>query len=728
MSLNKPVLDDRSYEQIRDELVARIPVYAPEWTDHNPSDPGIALIELFSYLTENLLYRFNQIPDSTKLEFLRLLQIPLRPAKAAKVMLELTTKLDNGQQVPQFHKASASEVNFSTQSEVRVLPVSAIGAMKIADDLPAQDSEEEAFFEQAKTAAKVEKAAPYHTETVWVDEPGLARNHDTSVDGILWLAVLAEKPQLVEARRQLLTQDPGGPTLLNVGFVPDVTIEQIEDTTTAEYAQRFRCPGYGLAKRGNPVNWQVSTGRIDQQGQPVYQPLQIAGDTSDGLEREGVVRLQFPAGEGQIGTFAIDDFNIAGTGEFPPVLDDEIETRIVCWLRAFRNDGQNFGKVLYVGVNNTQGEQWQESNAEFIGTGNAQPNQLYPLNHRQVIRNSVALEVEEPQGWTAWQEVESFQASNESDRHFLLDRQTGQIQFGTGINGQVPQIGQRIRVVSYRYGGGVRGNVAAKAVSKVSVPGVKVANPLKAYDGKDEETLEHALARIPAELRRRNRAVTQGDFKELALEAAGANIGRAEVLPLYHPQLPAQESAGVVSVVVWPEEDHQHPNAPMPDENQIHSVCQWLNARRLVTTELFVLPPSYVGIAIAVGVKVKDGFGIDAVRHWVELVLRQYLAPLPPYGPNGQGWPLGRRVHGPELEAAAHQVEGVEYLEGLQVVSVDAQGNVTENTIELNKNQVPELLSITVESGPITLTPGEMLSPDEPAQTPIPVPVIKEVC
>ena len=70
------------------------------------------------------------------------------------------------------------------------------------------------------------------------------------------------------------------------------------------------------------------------------------------------------------------------------------------------------------------------------------------------------------------------------------------------------------------------------------------------------------------------------------------------------------------------------------------------------------------------------------MRRWVELVLRQYLAPLPPFGPDGQGWPLGRRVHGPELEAAVLQVEGVEYIEGLKVA--DARGTEpVPGTVEL---------------------------------------------
>src|SRR5215217_2053111 len=92
MPLPTPILDDRSYQQLRDELVRRIPVYNPEWTDHNASDPGITLIELFAFLGENLLFRFNQIPEATKLAFLRLLRVPLRPAVPARAMLALTSK------------------------------------------------------------------------------------------------------------------------------------------------------------------------------------------------------------------------------------------------------------------------------------------------------------------------------------------------------------------------------------------------------------------------------------------------------------------------------------------------------------------------------------------------------------------------------------------------------------------------------------------------------------
>lgn len=728
MSLNKPVLDDRSYEQIRDELLARIPVYAPEWTDHNPSDPGIALIELFSFLTENLLYRFNQIPDATKMEFLRLLQIPLHSAYPATALLELTSKEILGSRVAISSQASAGDIKFTSLNEVNVLPVTATAVMKVADQLPDDDSEEGIFYQQAAASVEATNTAPYRVETIWQDEPGVPRDLDTSVDGVLWIAVMAEKAIETEQIRQRLAQHPKAPLLLNVGFVPEIRLDTTLETTSEEYAKRFRCPGEGTVEIGSPMSWQISTGRLTTEDKPIYFPLQVVGDTSEGLNKEGIIRLQLPSELNQMDVYELDDPNMQGVGDLPPQLDDEANQKVVFWLRGFRNDGSSVGKIIYVGINTIMAEQTVQAKAEFIGSGTGQPNQVYDLNHRQVIASSAILQVEEPQGWQTWSEIETFAASSESDRHFLLDKQAGQIRFGTGINGSVPQIGQRIRVTEYKYGGGRAGNVAAESINKlVSNPLVKVINPLVAYGGADAESLEAAIERIPGELRRRNRAVTRGDFKELALQAPGADLARSEVLALYHPQLPNEDSAGVVSVVVWPKEDKHNPNAPLPDKNQIRSVCKWLDARRLITTELYVLPPKYVPIAIAVGVKVKNGFGIDAVRHWVELALRQYLAPLPPYGPNGKGWPLGRRIHSAELEAAAHQVEGVEYLEGLELIGWDEVGNEIANIVELNKNEVPELIGITVENGPITLRPGELLEPANQAVA-VPIPVIKEVC
>ena len=54
------------HAQLLAEARARVPVHTPEWTNLNESDPGVTMLELFAFLTDNLLYRSNRIPEATR--------------------------------------------------------------------------------------------------------------------------------------------------------------------------------------------------------------------------------------------------------------------------------------------------------------------------------------------------------------------------------------------------------------------------------------------------------------------------------------------------------------------------------------------------------------------------------------------------------------------------------------------------------------------------------------
>jgi Baseplate J-like protein len=73
MALRLPDLDDLRWNDLVEEGRSLIPATAPEWTNHNPSDPGITLVELLAYVSERLMYQLNRIPDSHTLEFLNLI-------------------------------------------------------------------------------------------------------------------------------------------------------------------------------------------------------------------------------------------------------------------------------------------------------------------------------------------------------------------------------------------------------------------------------------------------------------------------------------------------------------------------------------------------------------------------------------------------------------------------------------------------------------------------------
>lgn len=93
-----PKLDDRTFQDLVDEAIRLIPQYCPEWTNFNPTDPGITLIELFAWLTEMTLYRLNRVPDRNYLSFLNLLGIELRPPQPARAVLAFSMS-DKGDHV-----------------------------------------------------------------------------------------------------------------------------------------------------------------------------------------------------------------------------------------------------------------------------------------------------------------------------------------------------------------------------------------------------------------------------------------------------------------------------------------------------------------------------------------------------------------------------------------------------------------------------------------------------
>ena len=90
MPFGPPDLDSRTFDALVHEAKQRIPRYLPEWTDLNESDPGIALVELFAWMTEATLYELNRAPDALRLKLLALLGYQTRPAQPARTELQFT--------------------------------------------------------------------------------------------------------------------------------------------------------------------------------------------------------------------------------------------------------------------------------------------------------------------------------------------------------------------------------------------------------------------------------------------------------------------------------------------------------------------------------------------------------------------------------------------------------------------------------------------------------------
>src|SRR5258708_25469219 len=132
MPIRPPSLDDRSFDDLVAELVARIPAHTPEWTNPRLGDPGRTLIELFAWLGDTLLYRANLIPERQRLVFLKLLGVGLKPAQPAQgiVGLRFAQPTELGACTLSPGARIAGAVTFETLDEATVLPVSAEAYIK----------------------------------------------------------------------------------------------------------------------------------------------------------------------------------------------------------------------------------------------------------------------------------------------------------------------------------------------------------------------------------------------------------------------------------------------------------------------------------------------------------------------------------------------------------------------------------------------------------------------
>src|SRR4051794_37250150 len=130
MALPAPNLDDRKFQDLVDEAKRLIPRYCPEWTNHNLSDPGVALIELFAWMSEMILFRLNQVPDRLFVHFLNLVGIEPFPPSVARAeltfwlsaALEQSVTVPAGTQVSTAGEVAAHAIVFTTARQLTVAP------------------------------------------------------------------------------------------------------------------------------------------------------------------------------------------------------------------------------------------------------------------------------------------------------------------------------------------------------------------------------------------------------------------------------------------------------------------------------------------------------------------------------------------------------------------------------------------------------------------------------
>ena len=614
MALPSPNLDDRRFQQLVDEAKRYVRRRAPEWTDHNVSDPGVTLIETFAYLVDQLLYRLNRVPDKNYTAFLDLLGIRLFPPTAAAADVDFwlsapqpdTVALPPGTEVTTARGESDEPVVFTTTGELRILP---------------------SELTRLVTAPKTGEQS---------DRTGML------ADG-LDIPCFQTRPE------------PGDALLFGLPTaVPRCIVAVRLDS---------RVEGIGVDPRQPPLVWEAWDGGG-------WRPCETGPDTTGGLNRPGEIIVYVPAGH----TASVIGGTRAGwlrcrVTEAEPDQPFYSESPTVREAAVFTVGGtmavEHAETVTDVPLGTSEGVAGQSFRL-------ARPPVLLdagpPLVEVSTDDGWQRWDVVEHFGRSG--PADRHVRVDATTGEFLFPPALREPDGTLRQCGAVPPKGARIRVARYRTGGGPAGNVARGAISVLlsSVPYIaQVTNREAARGGVAGETVDNARRRAPEALRMQDRAVTAEDYEIISRQAA-PSVRRVRCLP-------AADAPGAVRVLVVPDavadegDDRLRFEQLIPSDQVLAAITASLDERRLIGTRLVVEPPVYQGVTVVARLSVAPG-DTDRVRAAALDALYAHLNPLAG-GPDGTGWPFGRPVQYGEIFGVLQRATGNALVEEVRLFPAD---------------------------------------------------------
>jgi hypothetical protein len=674
MAIPLPNLDDRRWLDLVEEGRALLPLYAPEWTDHNASDPGITLMELLAWVAEMDIYRLNRVPDRHRLLLLALAGVRPHPPRPARVALRLQRRTPG----PLVHLPAGIEASgldpagartpWRTLAPLTVLPagvealqvrgehtfqdltpalrrgepVPAFGAggelyVGLSAALPAGQTasfylnvagDKAGAEERRRTLAEDGPGPLVHhgARTVWehlVDEGGSPR----------WLPLDADDDTRALSLRGLLRVRPSRPTVaVALGAVP----RPLHYLRCRLVSGAFDTPPRLLGVELNVVEAEQSV--------PVRPPLVVA----KGVAASGTVPA--PGTRAHLHLRLRPDGAVSELG-FAPVSGDDPAFTVLAYQPP---------SALAAGS--------LTLDAASLGPASGEPHAAVPLPAAPVDEDGFELLSYEGTRWRRWARRFDLVASSRRDRHFVLDAQGGWVHFGDGEHGRVPPAGAPLLAVLRGTRAG-QGGLDAGAVTALADGALEAAlavtNPWPSEGGHDAETLAHATGRAVEQREAPLRAVTLADFEALTVDTPGTHVARVTARANLYPGLDCVAAPGVVTVVVVP--DLPGPR-PTPSAGLLRRVAARLERRRLLGTRVIVTAPRFRPVSVHARVKALPGADPARLRERVAEALRAFFDPRQG-GPDGGGWPFGRDVYRSEVMQVIDETPGVDHVSSLELHS-----------------------------------------------------------
>ena len=716
MPLPITLLDDRRFDDLVKEARQRLVSQMPDLQQLVEGDPLYAITDLMAWMTETIIYRANLIPERQRQAFLNLLQIPMRPAIAARGLVSINSLQKTAvlpALLPAESRLSGGNQIFSTETEVQATPLSL--RLMIKEKITAEELAEMNITLNQLQEIYSQATVPFRPRSfnLGQDTPGLAK----SLDKKFYLLLHLSDKNLFTHREAIRERLAG--KILNIGLAP------VADK-----------PGeMALELPPRQLRWHLLWQDSARAQKAEQLPLEVIADSSAGARKTGVVRLKIPKNFKSLASNYTQDPKYAGINNTAPESPADVDPEsVMAWLCLSAPDDPQF-ELGFICINAVEVAAQEIIRDQVVGMGDGRAGQVVQIPSAQIDPASLILQVSEQGAYVTWQAVNHFAGCGVNDRVFQFDPSNSACTFGDGIRGMRPPADSRIRVAYARAGGGSQANLPVGSIKQILSGN---SNELKAQQdwpitgGVDAETVTQAEKRIPAELSHRNRAVTQADFIQLAEDNPIAPVARAEVIPGLMPgnSLAAirENVPGVVSLFVMPPAEPALGSAPRPTAGLLADVFTYIEARKMLGTELYVLSPQFIPVAISISLEVIDPMTLVETFQSVEKNILQSLWALAPGGFNGKGWPMGRELDANELKTIAARTPGVLAVNHLRLYHQQNGDWTDTQKLPMRAWQLPELMAIHIEEGEQQPSAPDLITSPNTGITAMPVPVIPDFC
>lgn len=593
-------LEDKSFQKILEKAKEKINNIYPMWTNYNPADSGMALLELFAYMAEIQQFHAVQMGESHHLAFLHLLGVHKRGIQPAKVYARISG-VEKAFSMPRGTKALAGTVVFET--------------------------EETTFIERDHLIIGEETLFyPFG------EEPS------DRVDYEICLRNRLEQRIVHTIYFDIYDNYPVKRNAIDEGFIPLVELQMeyydgekyrkceiINDTTCGLLQSgilQFCFSGEMGEKDGN---YRV---RVTVQGEYDTAPLLqgIYFNMVSFIQKETILEYQeYTLLIGEKGFYEItaESWNVlqGDTRVYIKTEKGYRETKKFAFYDREEKRNFVFAKEIFDGLSGevtirlVSGSRARRADTyRYEGTG--MPNQQFFLPERNVLGSDFELWISEDKNegcYTPWFRVTDFAQAGNTDRCYVLEEEKGIIKFGNGRQGIMPK--GNIEIISCAVSAGDGGNIQKNQMERFDreVRAKELYNPDNAMGGKNTESLDSCFDRYEKDMKLKSRAVTYKDYEEIIKRTPGLRIKKAKVFA-------SDTKENTLEAVIQPFTNrHRILKSDVYDKN----VMRVLEKTKMLGTHVIIKKTEYIGVSIRLEAGVKSQY-MD-VKARIEEHIREYF-------------------------------------------------------------------------------------------------------